>query len=225
MKTIIALLAIIIMGAGAAAQETTVPDYTRIEKDIQDKVSPYYYPSLEARYNKADETLTTDQLRHLYYGSLFIARNVHTAAAAMALDGFNEILSKPNPTQDDYQHALEYSNILVQYKPFSILLKQYRTFCFKELGRYTDAAKERAQCEMIAEAILSSGTGADKAGSIHVIDTDNQQEVLGLLRFEASGESRPLTGNNEYVPVADNVYKTPGVYFYMHQPQREITGL
>lgn len=225
MKKIITLLAIMIMGAGATAQETTAPDYTKIEKDIQDKASPYYYPALEAKYEKADETLTTEQLRHFYYGSLFVAQKVHTAAAAMALDGFNEILSKPNPTRGDYEQALEYSNILVQYKPFSILLKQYRTFCFKELGRYDDAAKERAQCEMIAEAILSSGTGADKATSIHIIDTDNRQEVLGLLRFEPSGESKALAGNNEYTPVKDNLYKTPGVYFYMHQPQRELTGL
>lgn len=225
MKKIITLLAIIIMGANAIAQETSAPNYTQIEKNIQDASSPYYYPALEARYNKADATLTTEQLRHLYYGSLFIAHKVDTAAASAALDGFNQILSKPSPNKDDFAKALTYSNVLAQYKPFSILLKQYRVFCLKELGRYEDAIKERAQIEMIADAMLSSGTGTEKNSSIHVIDTDNQQEVLSLLHFEANGESRPLTGNNEYVPVAGNLYKTPGVYFYMHQPQREISGL
>lgn len=225
MKKIFTLLVILIMGAGATAQETSAPDYTQIEKNIQDASSPYYYPALEARYNKADATLTTDQLRHLYYGNLFVAHEVQTATASLALDGFNQILSKPNPDKDDYTKALTYSNVLLQYKPFSILLKQYRMFCLKELGQYNDAIKERAQIEMIADAIMSSGTGNDRNNSIHVIDSDNQQEVLGLLHFEPNAESKIITGNNEYVPVADNLYKTTGVYFYMHQPQRQISGL
>lgn len=225
MKKIITLLVIIMMGANAAAQDTAAPNYAAIEKSIQDKNSPYYYPLLEARYNTADETLTTEQLRHLYYGSLFVAQRVNTGAAALALDGFNEILSKPSPTRADYEQALEYSNILLQYKPFSILLKQYRTFCFRELGRYDEALKERTQCEMIADAILSSGNGTAKDNTIHVIDTDNRQEVLTLLRFEAKGDSTPLAGNKEYVPLTANAYSTPGLYFYMHQPQHELTGL
>lgn len=225
MKKIFTLLVILIMGAGATAQETSAPDYTQIEKNIQDASSPYYYPALEARYDKADATLTTDQLRHLYYGNLFVAHKVQTVAATMALEGFNEILTKPSPNKEDYTKALEYSNILAQYKPFSILLKQYRIFCLTQLGQYEEAIKERAQIEMIAEAIMSSGTGTDKNSSIHVIDTDNRSEALVLLHYEAKGDAHSLAGSKEYVPVAENLYKTPGVYFYMHEPQRQISGL
>lgn len=225
MKKIFTVIATIVMGLHAMAQETSAPDYKQIEKDIQDKNSAFYYPSLKARYAVADKTLTIDELRHLYYGSALIVENTPTEAAAQALENFGAILKKENPTPNDYLLALKYSDTLIKYKPYSILLKHYRVFCLKEMGRYDEAIVERDQIEMIAEAILSSGNGASETSSIHVVDIDNEDDAINLLNFTVAGNGIASTSKEAFVPVEQNIYNQSGVYFYVYQPNRAVSGL
>lgn len=223
MKKIFTLLTILILGASATAQETSVPDYAAIEQHITNPDSEFYYPALLQRYKNADTSLTAPQLQHLYYGSIYVQRPVSTAQAMEALKEFNAVVSQPSPTRADLEAALGYTDVLIKFKPYSILLKQYRVFCLKELGRTDEALKERAQYEMIAETILASGTGTSAENSIHVTDVDNESEVLELLRYKQQGEPETPKPETDYIPVANNVYGVKGIYFYIPQPKRELS--
>lgn len=223
MKKILTLLTILILGASAIAQETSVPDYAAIEQHITNPDSEFYYPALLQRYQNADTTLTAAQLQHLYYGSIYIQRPISTAQAMEALKEFNAVVSQPSPTRADLEAALGYTDVLIKFKPYSILLKQYRVFCLKELGRIDEALKERTQYEMIAETILASGTGTTAENSIHVTDVDNESEILELLRYKQQGEPQTPKPETDYIPVANNVYGVKGIYFYIPQPKRELS--
>lgn len=223
MKKLLLLFALIFAAAAQAQQDTAAPDYAAIEQHITNPDSEFYYPALLQRYQDADITLTAADLQHLYYGSIYVQRPVSTAQAMEALKQFNALASQPSPTRADLEAALGYTDVLLKFKPYSILLKQYRVFCLKELGRTDEALKERAQYEMIAETILASGTGTSAENSIHVTDVDNESEILELLRYKQQGEPQTPKPETDYIPVANNVYGVKGIYFYIPQPKRELS--
>lgn len=226
MKKIVTLLvALFVTGANTIAQEIIKPDYATIEKNVKDEKSGFYYTDLMERYTKADTTLTLQQMRHLYYGTAYTAPAVTAAEASVALEKMNALLTKPNPTEADFVLVADYSKTLLAHKPFSITVKQYRMFCLKKLGRYSEAVIERNQCDMIAEAIMSSGDGTSPEKSIHVIDTDNELEVVSLLGFEPVDGYKAVNGNHDFIMLNKNLYNRDGVYFYIDQPVREVTGL
>ncbi|RXM40497.1 hypothetical protein BOQ62_05945 [Chryseobacterium sp. CH21] len=55
----------------AQKMEFKAPDYTLIQKNIEDKSSEFYYPKLLKRLKQNDTLLTSNQYHHLYYGFTF----------------------------------------------------------------------------------------------------------------------------------------------------------
>lgn len=226
MKKLITLLAILALaGTNAAAQDMQKPDYALIEKNIRDKNSGYYYPELFNRYQKADTALTLQQARHLYYGYAYVPALVTARDAVEALQKLNDILGKPAPTAADCTAAVEYTDVILAYEPFSLTVKQFRIACLRQLGRFDEAIAERAQCDIITEAILSSGDGTSRERSIHVLDSDNEMEVLSLMGFKPVESDFAVTGNLDYITLQKNAYNRQGVYFYVNNVPEEVSGL
>ncbi|MFP9099375.1 DUF4919 domain-containing protein [Flavobacterium sp. RHBU_24] len=226
MKKIFTLLIILLVtGFSATAQEAYRPDYNKIAKDIADKNSGYYYPELRERYIKADTSLTLEQRRHLYYGYAFNKSNGNIDASTAALSKLNEVLIKPNPTDEDYKMVLDYTATVLEYMPFSITIKQYREFCFGKLGRYDEAQTERAQTEMIIDAILSSGDGKTIKNCIHVVDAENEFEVVTIIGYRPQSQEYTTNGEVDYIELSQNLYGTAGLFFEVAQVPKEVTGL
>lgn len=214
------------MVLGASAQtETAVPDYTLIQKNIKDKSSAFYYTELYDRYTKADTSMTLDERRHLYYGAAFMSKKNDVQALNQIQVSLKEILKKEAPTKADVESVVNYTAALLQASPFSITIKEYRQHCLKQLGRFEEAKTERAQTDIIIDAILSSGDGTSKQNSIHVIDAGNEYEVVGVLGFEPVGNEYATNGQYDYFEIKKNSYDLQGLYFEVTATKNQVTGL
>lgn len=212
MKKLVTLLALLVITI-TGAQETRKPDYTAIQKNIKDKSSPYFYKTLMERFTKADTTLTLAERRHLYYGFAFMPMKMDEMAIRSLEQQLKTALHKPNPVAADMEDVVKYSGLLLQAFPFSITLKEYRTYCLKELGRFDEAMAEKAQTEMIADAILSSGDGKTLASAIHVIDAGNEYEMVALMGFEVLDDEYLINDKYDYLTLGKNPYSLEGLYF------------
>ncbi|MES2485562.1 MAG: DUF4919 domain-containing protein [Bacteroidota bacterium] len=213
MKKLITLMALLIVSAAFAQQETSSPDYTAIQKNIKDKSSAYHYTKLMERYIKADTTLTLNERRHLYYGFAFMPAKMDEIAIRATEQQLKEALHKPDPNQKDMADVINYSGMLLEAYPFSITLKQYRAFCFETLGRYDEAAAEKAQTEMLIDAMLSSGDGKSAQTAIHVIDAGNEYELVQIMGFETLDDEYLVNNKYDYLTLNKNAYSLPGLYF------------
>jgi hypothetical protein len=212
MKKLITLMALLILSV-AGAQETSSPDYTAIEKNIKDKNSPYYYKKLTERYNRADTTLTLNERRHLYYGFAFVPAKMDESMIRATEQQLKVALHKADPSQADLEDVVKYCGVLLEAFPFSITLKEYRTYCLKQLGRYDEAAAEKAQTEMAIDAMLSSGDGKTLATCIHVVDPGNEYELVALMGFTALDDEYMVNNKYDYLTLDKNAYSLPGLYF------------
>lgn len=72
MKRFLLAMVLTLMVLPLAAQDggrTLKPNYRRIAKEIVKPDGPFFFDSLEARFDRCDTSLTVDDLRCLYYGS------------------------------------------------------------------------------------------------------------------------------------------------------------
>jgi hypothetical protein len=103
-------------------------------------------------------------------------------------------------------------------------MKEYRIYCLKALNRYEEAAKEKAQTDIIIDAMLSSGDGTSPENSIHVIDIANEYELVGILGFETKGEEYLISNKYNYLVIDKNSYNLPGLFFDVNTA-KAVTGL
>ena len=225
MKKIFTLLAFLMVLGTSAQTETTVPDYALIQKNIRDKNSAFYYTNLYDRYTKADTSMTLEERRHLYYGAAFVSKKNDIEALNKTQVSLREVLKKEAPTKADVENVVMYTADLLKANPFSITIKEYRQHCLKQLGRFEEAKTERAQTDMIIDAILSSGDGTSKQNSIHVIDAGNEFEVVGVLGFEPVGDEYATNGQYDYFTINKNSYNLQGLYFEVTDTKNQVTGL
>lgn len=225
MKKLLTILAFLIVSGAGFAQATTAPDYKIINKNITDKSSEYYYPTLVARYTAADTSMTLEQRRHLYYGYADMAGKAGRDESGEALKKMSELLMKPEPNREDLEAVLDYTATILASDPYSITIKQYRQYCLKELGYYKQAIAERAQTEIIVDAILSSGDGSTIDNTIHVVSQENEFEIVQLLGFEPEGDEYATNGQVDYIILGKNAYGKPGLYFEVPQQSKQVTGL
>jgi len=224
MKKILTILVCLMVSGAGFAQEIEAPDYNTIARNVAEKDSEYYYPELVARYNAADTSMTLEQRRHLYYGSIAVHKK-GLKESTEALRKMNEVLMKQNPGREDLESLVDYTATILAYEPYSITIKKYRQYCLEQLGYYKQAIAERAQTEIIIDAILSSGDGSTLDKSIHVIDQDNEFEVISLLGFEPEGNEYATNGQVDYIVLGKNAYGKPGLYFEVTQMAKQVTGL
>jgi len=225
MKKIFTLLAFLTILGASAQQDTKSPDYTIIEKNIKDKASPYYYSTLLNRFNQADTSMTLEERRHLYYGYTFSTSQYDVASLEAVSSNLREVLQKADPTKADMENVIDLSSKILEVSPFSITVKEYRLYCLKELGRFDEAKKERAQTDMIIDAILSSGDGTTKQNSIHVINTGNEYEMVSVMGFEPIDNEFGINDKYDYLTLNKNSYNLPGLYFEVASTRKLVTGI
>ncbi|KAF2518436.1 DUF4919 domain-containing protein [Flavobacterium salilacus subsp. salilacus] len=196
----------------AQNHEFTAPDYAVIEKNVKDKKSAFYFDKLFERYNRADSTMTLEERRHLYYGYSF-QEEYAPYGRAEEQNKLQEILQKEKAEKEDFEKIIEYTDDILKQYPFSLRIKEYRIYSFRELDKDAEAEKESVQATIIIDAILSSGDGTEKETCFYVINTLNEYEILNLLGFDFGGKQSLIDGEYDYLTLAENPYQLEGFYF------------
>lgn len=206
------LFLLISAGAFCQTEEFSKPDYKQIEKNAGDKKSPLYFNTLFERYQKADSTMTIEEKRHLYYGYSF--QEVYAPySISEHYEELNQILQKKDADKKTFEKLIKVSAKVLKDFPFSIRIKEYRIYAFKQLGKYKEARAEEIQASIIIDAILSTGDGTSQANSFHVINTSNEYEILDILGFRFGGEQNLVEQQYDYLTLAENSYNIKGFYF------------
>lgn len=206
------LFLFLITGVHSQTEDFTKPDYQLIEKNINDKKSPYYLAKLSERYNKGDITLTIEEKRHLYYGLSF-QKSYSPYDRVYKTEAVKQILDSPVYDKKTLEYFLKVSTKALKEYPFNLSLKEYRAFVFKQLGMQKEARIEDFQKSIILDAIVSTGDGITKENAFYVIDINNQYDIMDALGFRFGGEQELMGTQYNYLSLAENSYDIKGLYF------------
>jgi len=164
------------------------PDYKQIKSNIADKKSSFYYPKLWDRYQKGDSTLTLDEKRHLYYGYVF-HKDYSPYASSYDQKQVNDILSKENPTEKEWEKLVALLNTALSSDPFSCRYLFYQYVAYKNLNQFDKADIAIKKLRNVADALSSTGDGLSKETAIHVISVSSEYDYLFLYDLSMNSQS------------------------------------
>jgi len=116
-----------IVSSSVSAQSfISKPDYKKIEKNIKDKKSTFYYEKLMRRFIASDSSMTLDEKQHLYYGYVF-SDDYNPYSTNDGINFIYEKLNQSDSTKIDYKDVLG-----LQYGGEQSLIDHYDFLKLKE---------------------------------------------------------------------------------------------
>lgn len=216
MKNLLVIILILTTAISRAQlPEVKKVDYEKIKQEINDKKSPYYYPTLMERYRALDETLTHEDFRHLYYGSIF-QDTYNPYGSSSWKDSTRTLARKQAPSEAELQQLITFSENGLKEYPFEFDFLFYLAYAHGKLGHTREEGQYRKLILGLGGAILSSGRGKTDKDGIHVTCVSDEYTVISLLGYEFGGEQSLHHVKKEsfdYLTLAPNDDKIKGLYF------------
>lgn len=169
--------------AGAAAKTeknlTERPDLERIRAEVLDPKSPYYYPKLMERYEKNETVMNLQDYRHLYYGYLF-QEDFNPYRHSEASTKNESLYYKNGHTRAELDSIITYAKEVLADNPFDLTQMNFLIYALRARGKVNLANIWQYRLNHLLEAIVSSGTGADKENAWYVINPRHEYNIINF---------------------------------------------
>ncbi|MFZ4930417.1 DUF4919 domain-containing protein [Chryseobacterium sp. Mn2064] len=186
------------------------PDYSLIEKNIQDKNSEFYYPKLLKRLQQNDTILTNDEYRHLYFGYIF-QKSYSPYKISKKAEEMTKYYRGEGITEKDLPKGIQLFKEALEENPLDIRAMNYLAYMYHLTNDETTAKKIAENFRGLLEAILSSGDGLTCETGFHVISVTD--EYVMMNRFQMEPISQSYKGQCDYQKFEKDKYTVPGLYF------------
>lgn len=133
-------------------------DLQDIGRVVSDSASPYFHPKLLARYFANDLTLSLEEYRYLYYGSMFQAAYT-PFKDPYAITGDSEREFFKNVSRKKYKKAIEWGEQAFRADPLDLRLIKHMADLLTKVGRTAEANVWENRFNRFSEVIAGSGDG------------------------------------------------------------------
>ena len=194
---------------------SNAPDYKQIKKAIGSKDSGFYYPELLRRFESADTTLTTEQIRYFYYGTA--TQSSYNPYNISNYKEVKEVLSGDAITEDDWKRAAQIVEKHLESDPTNLRFYIYKQIVYSNLyGKESqEANKAYRQVMMLFSAITSTGDGKTPETAFHVISTADEYGLMDMLGLSLKSQSLIERHGRSYdlMEVKENKFGLESLYF------------
>lgn len=186
------------------------PDYNKIEKNIKDKNSKFYYEKLMKKYKSLDTTMTKDEMKHLYYGSCF-QEGYNSYASEDKTRELNELLNKPGHTKEQLYEILDLANTILETEKFNMNMYNYMLYAYEQLKDRESFDKVKYILLLLYSTLIESGDGLSCESAFHVLYTYNEYNILSFIGFRHT--SQALSGECDILMIEANEFKIDQLFF------------
>lgn len=211
MKHIILFCLCLFCMCTAWTQKMGAPDYKKIEKEISQSSSPYYYDNLLQRYQRGDSTLTLEECRYVYFGQVFQS---HWSPMSVNTPEKKYLLRMSMPDDlDTALAAIAKVETILKDDPFNLDILM--------IGFYltnSDLVQDKERAEVfnnkiviVLNAISSCGNGLTADDAFHVINISHEYAMASVLDLHV--KSQALVGACDVLEMQENEYGIEKIYF------------
>jgi len=197
------------------------PNYKKIQKNIEDKNSDFYYPNLLKKLKGNDSLITPEQYRHLYYGYTFQKEyNPYKISENEKL--LSKYFQQTDLTKSDYAEIIKISKAALEEFPINLRVMNFLGYIYHLDGNEDMAKKTSINFYGLFEAFLKSGDGLDCKTAFHVISVSHEYVLMNMFQLENISQS--LQGKCDYMDFEKGKYKINGLYFDISKLQEKGFG-
>lgn len=204
------------------------PDLQKIRSEVLDPKSPYYFPKLQAEYERNDTVMTPEKFRYFYLGYMF-QEDYDPYRESEFSKRLDDLRDKTEPyTKQELDTIMKYSEMSLLDNPFDLRQMSFLIHALKQRGKSYRAKFWEYRLENLLGAIKSTGTGEDAQNAWYVIYPMHEYDMVQLLGYEAVDAEFPSPGVDYLVVEAEpetakrlrgRVAK--GFYFNVDIPNRQ----
>lgn len=150
-----------------------------IKRNIIDKNSSFYYPTLVDDFTNNPTQLYSDSLKslYLYYGKLY---SEYYKKNAKIKPKYLKFVKLTNVKK--YKKALDMGEVLLKKDPVNLVVLLHMITCYKNLNIDSQELKKtEIQAEILLKIIARYGDGASKEKSFKVISIEDEFAILNYL--------------------------------------------
>lgn len=210
LKTAFAVLILLLFNFSKAQKiEFRAPDYSSIQRNIEDKKSEFYYPDLLKKLKENDTLITKDQYRHLYYGYTFQP----DYEPYKIDDNFEEMTKfyRGDVSEKDLPKGIKLFRKALEKNPLDLRAINYLAYMYHMNKDEATAKKLSINFHGLLEAFLSSGDGLKCETAFHVISVSHEYVLMNMFQMESKSQS--YDGKCDYQEFEKDKYKIAGLYF------------
>ena len=188
-------------------QEALLVDYSQIKQNIQNKNSAFYYPALLERFNSFDNTLTSEDYMHIYYGFAYQDTYIKNRPD-------ETILAKLSESEDFEKLIVECEKVL-RINPVSLNANDLMGYALFKTGRpEAEWQKHQNRYRAIRRVIATSGDGRSCETALKVIYVSDEYNMLHTYFDVEKIHSQQLVGLCDHFKVEPSQYlKSTEIYF------------
>lgn len=204
----------------AQEKEFKMPDYSQIEKNINDSKSEFYYPALLEKLEKHDTLITADQYHHLYYGYVF-NKNYSPYGSFSKRKELNELLGKQELSKEDYAKVISMSEEALVQNPFDLEMMNLLAIFKDYNGQPDEAQKIGANMFGLLHAIIESGDGKTCPTAYHVISPHDEYAIMGAAGIRSLGQA--LMGSCDLQRIDEDEFGISKLFFDISVPFKHLS--
>lgn len=155
------------------------PDLDAIRAEVLNPRSQYYYPKLMERYEKNETIMNLNDYRHLYYGYLF-QEDFNPYRHSEASTKNESLYYKQGHTRAELDSIITYAHEALADNPFNLTQMNFLIYALRARGKVNLASIWQYRLNHLLQAIVSSGTGADKENAWFVIDPRHEYNIINF---------------------------------------------
>lgn len=192
--------------------EPVKPDMERIRQEVGDSTSVFYYPSLMERYEKNETIMTLEDYRHLYLGAIF-EEDFNPYRRGQYSSLVEELYYKSRHSKAECDRIIKYAELALKDNPFDLQQIDYLIYALREKRKNNLANIWQYRLNHIMEAIVSTGTGADKDNAWYVISPQHEYFLLNRLGRVATDYAFESPGFDR-ITVTPKGARDPNEYYF-----------
>lgn len=203
------------------------PDLDIIREKTLDPASEYYFPKLQAKYEKNDtSSMKPEDFRNFYLGYMF-QEDFDPYRVSPYSSATDELRQKPTHTKAEIDTIEKYSLLALEDNPFDLRQMSFLIHVLKENKKFMRAKIWEYRLENLLGAIKSTGTGDSPENAWYVMYPSHEYDMVQLLGYEAV-DAKYIEPGYDYLEVQpDETDKrkrdksAKGFYFNVMIPQQQ----
>lgn len=161
----------------------TIPDFEKIEQDVNNPSSHYHYPKLLSRFCKGDTTMTPTELERLYYGFTFQEDYDPYRDVKYNREKATDLYTKENHTPEELDKIISNAIRVLSDYPFELRQMKLLSYAYSKKGDEEKSYLWEYKLRQILSVIISSGDGVSPESAWYVISSIHPYDVIYCFGF------------------------------------------
>ncbi|MDE5607809.1 MAG: DUF4919 domain-containing protein [Muribaculaceae bacterium] len=210
-----ALTAMVIMTSAKAPKRGSMPkgiDLEKVRAEVNDPRSEFFYDSLMAAFERVDTTMTLEDYRYLYFGTMF-QEDYNPYRRNAYADIINPLTHKASHTRAERDTLMKYTQLALLDTPFDLAQINFLIYALRSKQKYNEADIWQYRLNHLLQAIVSTGTGADTTSAWYVIYPRDEATIVNIGKNVQSLRPTFIEPYYDCIEVTDEHGKTQDFYF------------